>query len=290
MDFEYLINNLLETIKTYDFFVDWEKIENNIKKVEKRLHILNYLIGKENFKEEFFELLKEYPEVVTVFPILIAVRDNKITVLNENMELETLEFKEKKYLTDEEIERYYKFFKETGLEDLLKNRKIKNLVDYVFGVEVGMDTNARKNGIGDLMENIVKKYIENLCKQNKNLDYIFQATKDKIKEKWGINLTLDKTNRKFDFAVFNKNNRKLYLIEVNFYSGGGSKLKATAGEYKALNEFIKNNNSNVQFIWITDGKGWNTAKNPLKESFNSGVIILNLKMVKDGLLKEILNQ
>lgn len=254
MNFEYIINSLLETIKTYNFFVDWEKIENNIKKIEKRLHILNYLIGKENFKEEFFELLKEYPEVITVFPILIAVRDNKITILNENMELETLEFKEKKYLTDEEIERYYKFFKETGLEDLLKNRKIKNLVDYVFGVEVGMDTNARKNRIGDLMENIVKKYIENLCKQNKNLDYIFQATKDKIKQKWGINLTLDKTNRKFDFAVFNKNTKKLYLIEVNFYSGGGSKLKATAGEYRSLNEFIKNNNNNVQFIWITDGK------------------------------------
>lgn len=123
MNFEYIINSLLETIKTYNFFVDWEKIENNIKKIEKRLHILNYLIGKENFKEEFFELLKEYPEVITVFPILIAVRDNKITILNENMELETLEFKEKKYLTDEEIERYYKFFKETGLEDLLKNRK-----------------------------------------------------------------------------------------------------------------------------------------------------------------------
>ncbi|MEO2117871.1 MAG: DpnII family type II restriction endonuclease, partial [Methanocaldococcus sp.] len=147
---------------------------------------------------------------------------------------------------------------------------------------------ARKNRIGNLMENIVEKYIENLCKQNKNLDYIFQATRDKIKQKWGINLTLDKTNRKFDFAVFNKANRKLYLIEVNFYSGGGSKLKATAGEYKALNEFIKNNNNNVQFIWITDGKGWNTAKNPLKESFDSGVVILNLKMVKDGLLKKII--
>ena len=111
--------------------------------------------------------------------------------------------------------------------------------------------------------------------------------KDKIKEKWGINLTLDKTNRKFDFAIFNKNTKKLYLIEVNFYSGGGSKLKATAGEYKALNEFIKNNNNNVQFIWITDGKGWLTALNPLEETFNHNDYVINLYMLKLGILEYI---
>lgn len=206
------------------------------------------------------------------------------------MEFETLDFKEKKELSNEEIEKYYKFFKETGLENLLKNRRIKNLVDYVFGVEVGMDTNARKNRIGKLMENIVKKYIEdNLCSKSDNIEYIFQATKDKILNKWNIDLVLDKTDRNFDFAVFNKTTKMLYLIEVNFYSGGGSKLKATAGEYQTLNEFIKNNNDkNIKFIWITDGKGWKTAKNPLKESFNSGVIILNLEMVKNGLLDKII--
>ena len=293
MDFDDIINTLSETIKTYDFFVDWEKIENNVNKVEKRLNILNYLIGKENFKEEFISLLKEYPEVITTFPILIAVRTHSLTVLNnKTMDLETLEFRERKKLSNEDIEKYYKFFKETGLENLLEDRKIKNLVDYVFGVEVGMDTNARKNRIGKLMENIVKKYIEDdLCSKYDNIEYIFQATKDKILNKWNINLILDKTDRNFDFAIFNKNKGMLYLIEVNFYSGGGSKLKATAGEYQTLNEFITDrNDKNIKFIWITDGKGWETAKNPLKESFNKGVIILNLEMVKNGLLEKIITE
>ena len=293
VDFDDIINTLSETIKTYDFFVDWEKIENNVNKVEKRLNILNYLIGKENFKEEFISLLKEYPEVITTFPILIAVRTHSLTVLNnKTMDLETLEFRERKKLSNEDIEKYYKFFKETGLENLLKDRKIKNLVDYVFGVEVGMDTNARKNRIGKLMENIVKKYIEDdLCSKYDNIEYIFQATKDKILNKWNINLILDKTDRNFDFAIFNKNKGMLYLIEVNFYSGGGSKLKATAGEYQTLNEFITDrNDKNIKFIWITDGKGWETAKNPLKESFNKGVIILNLEMVKNGLLEKIITE
>jgi type II restriction enzyme len=40
VDFDYIINTLSETIKTYDFFVDWEKIGDNIKKTEKRLNIL----------------------------------------------------------------------------------------------------------------------------------------------------------------------------------------------------------------------------------------------------------
>jgi len=293
VNFDDIINTLSETIKTYDFFVDREKIENNVNKVEKRLNILNYLIGKENFKEEFISLLKEYPEVITTFPILIAVRTHSLTVLNnKTMDLETLEFRERKKLSNEDIEKYYKFFKETGLENLLEDRKIKNLVDYVFGVEVGMDTNARKNRIGKLMENIVKKYIEDdLCSKYDNIEYIFQATKDKILNKWNINLILDKTDRNFDFAIFNKNKGMLYLIEVNFYSGGGSKLKATAGEYQTLNEFITDrNDKNIKFIWITDGKGWETAKNPLKESFNKGVIILNLEMVKNGLLEKIITE
>jgi len=293
VDFDDIINTLSETIKTYDFFVYWEKIENNVNKVEKRLNILNYLIGKENFKEEFISLLKEYPEVITTFPILIAVRTHSLTVLNnKTMDLETLEFRERKKLSNEDIEKYYKFFKETGLENLLEDRKIKNLVDYVFGVEVGMDTNARKNRIGKLMENIVKKYIEDdLCSKYDYIEYIFQATKDKILNKWNINLILDKTDRNFDFAIFNKNKGMLYLIEVNFYSGGGSKLKATAGEYQTLNEFITDrNDKNIKFIWITDGKGWETAKNPLKESFNKGVIILNLEMVKNGLLEKIITE
>lgn len=78
----------------------------------------------------------------------------------------------------------------------------------------------------------------------------------------------------------------MYLIEVNYYSGGGSKLKATAGEYQYLHNFLKM--QNLDFIWITDGKGWLTALNPLEETFNHNDYVVNLEMLKNGILDEII--
>ena len=82
------------------------------------------------------------------------------------------------------------------------------------------------------------------------------------------------------------NNGKLILIEVNFYSAGGSKLKATAGEYKELSDMLST--QGLGFIWFTDGKGWNTAKTALQETFEHNDYIFNLDMVKDGVLEEVI--
>jgi len=287
IEFEYLLNTFMDTITTHDFFVDWNKVKINLRKVERLLHLLNYLIGKENFKEEFFSLLKEYPEVIQAFPILIAIRNDKIQVLNEKVEIEVVHFKKYKNLSDEEIERYYRFFRETGLEEIFKNRNIKNLVDYVFGIEVGLDTHARKNRVGILMEKIIEAEIKSLIAKYNYIDYIYQADVNKIKNKWNISIVIDKTDRKFDFAILNTKNNKLFLIEVNFYSGQGSKLKATAGEYISLNNFLKGKNKNVEFLWITDGKGWLSVKNALLEAYNNCVLILNLRAVREGYLEKI---
>ena len=81
-------------------------------------------------------------------------------------------------------------------------------------------------------------------------------------------------------------NHKIYWVETNFYSGGGSKLKSTCGEYKKLYDFC--NENNVQMIWITDGFGWNTTKTPLRETFIHTDYIFNLNMIKDGILNEVL--
>ncbi|MEO2154604.1 MAG: type II restriction endonuclease [Nanoarchaeota archaeon] len=292
-----LFDNMIESIISYEILVDWKKIEEHIKKIEKRLNILNYLIGKENIEKEFFELLQEYPEVVTVFPILVAWREDKINILlskeieNSDFKIYKLEFKEKDTLSKKEIEEYYKFFKNSGLERIIKSKKIKNLVDYVFGVEVGLDTHARKNRVGKLMERIIELYLQSLCKKYNDLEYLKQATAKKIEEKWGIKVPVDKVNRKFDFAVFNKNTEKLFIIEVNFYNSQGSKLKSVAGEFITLNTLIReNSNKNkILFIWITDGKGWNSVHHALEECIEKGLIILNLHMVfKEKLLEKII--
>lgn len=287
LNFDYLMNTLTDSIKTFDYYVDWGKINLNLKKVERMLNLMKSLIGKENFEEKFKDLLNDYPEIVTVFPILLAVREKEQTIINkENLSNLEYSFKKPPFIINKEIQqKYYLFFKETGLEELLKNRKIENLVDYVFGIEVGMDTNARKNRTGTMMESIVKKNLLEICKQD--YSFISQATKDKIHETWNYKIEIDKASRIFDFAIYNEAKQKLFLIEVNFYNGGGSKLKATAGEYSYLYDFLKK--QNTELIWITDGMGWKTARKPLEETFiHNNKQIINLKMLFDGVLSKMI--
>lgn len=99
----------------------------------------------------------------------------------------------------------------------------------------------------------------------------------------------DKANRSFDLAIYNKSNDKLFLLETNYYNGGGSKLKSVCGEFMNLNRLI-GENKNISFIWVTDGQGWKTALNPITEAMAEINNILNLHMIfSDGLLKEILS-
>ena len=170
---------------------------------------------------------------------------------------------------------------------LLQERKIKNLVDYCIGLEVGMGTNARKNRGGKIMEYIIEWHIRNLC-SDLNLEYISQASKSKINSKWNLTLPVDKSSRQYDFAILNNNN-KLVLIETNFFSGGGSKLKSVAGEFQALDLFLKEQELIDKFIWITDGIGWTTSKLPLQEAFIHNDYVINNKMIFDGVLEEIIN-
>ena len=128
-------------------------------------------------------------------------------------------------------EKYYEFLEKSGLARLFQKDGVKNLVDYVMGVEVGLDSNGRKNRGGSLMEEIVESFISELCNKN-SFEYLSQARATVIKSKWGVDVKVDKSERSFDFAVFNPKNKKVKLFEVNFYNGGGSKLKAVCGEFK----------------------------------------------------------
>ncbi|MEG0798651.1 MAG: type II restriction endonuclease [Acidaminococcaceae bacterium] len=282
--FEYLLDHLKETIRTYDFFVAWEKIIDNVSCIEVSLNILNTLIGKENVAQKLKALIKQYPEVVPVIPLLIAVRGKSIKVANFGGNIEYSFVKKKEY-TDAEIEKIVCFAEKCGLLKVIADKNIKNLVDYAVGVEVGLDTNARKNRSGTAMENLIEAYIKAICSKH-NFRYLAQATADKIKHEFGKEVSTDKVDRHFDFAI--DTGDKLFLVEVNYYSGGGSKLKAVAGEFSSLFSLVKN--ENINFIWITDGKGWLTAERPLLETFNAIDFIMNIKMIDEGLLEEIVTK
>ncbi|WP_233705596.1 type II restriction endonuclease [Helicobacter cetorum] len=289
--FNDFIDSLCESIFSWDYFSDFNKAKQNIKTIEKELNLLNYLLNKSNIEQEFIDLIKEYPNIRKALPLLIATRLEKLKESPIVSNLKTLIAENKEYLfvndlNDSILDELLVFFKESGLKSIFKNKEIKNLVDYCFGVEVGLDSNARKNRTGFLMEKIVSQFLEQFCRENPHFSYIGQATQKNIKENFSYDILIDKNNRRFDFALLNQAKHKLFLIEVNYYSSGGSKLKATAGEYQYLNDFIIN--QGIDFIWITDGKGWLTALNPLQETFNHNQYLLNLDMLRQGFLNKIL--
>jgi type II restriction enzyme len=279
--FEYLLSNLKDTIRTYDFFVAWEKALGNVSQIEVALNILNTLIGKDDIEDRLKELIREYPEIVPVIPLLIAVRGTTIKIADIGGDI-TYSFSKKKSYTTEQINDIVLFARKSGLLQVIADKSIKNLVDYAIGVEVGLDTNARKNRSGTAMENLIEVYIKAICDKH-GFKYLAQATAARIEQEFGKAVSTDKADRHFDFAI-NAGNM-LYLVEVNYYGGGGSKLKSVAGEFSSLFGLVKNENTG--FIWITDGKGWLTAKRPLSETFNATDYVMNIDMIEQGLLEEI---
>ena len=285
--FKYFESTLKEKLITWSYFVNWEKVFENVKNIELDLNKLNYLIGKANFDEAFRQLLRSEPGVARSLPALV-VRDGdgtkQFNILvdydNKRLVYEDYDF-EKKAITDEDIEHFIVFVKETGIKQLIESRTIKNLVDYMIGVEAGLDSNARKNRGGDIMEDIVESFISDICKRN-NYKYLSQANAQKIHDAFRVDVPVDKSSRRYDFAIHN--GRQIFLVETNFYGSGGSKLKATAGEYRNLHSVLAGGHP---LIWITDGAGWRSTLRPLQEAFNDMDYVLNLNMLENRVLEHI---
>jgi type II restriction enzyme len=285
--FNYFFKTILPENRTWDYFINWEKVFLGVEKYKIELNILNSLCGTNNFNEDFQKILNKYPEVINVFPLLLGLRENSISVL-DILKLPNFEFTEFNFnqtnLNIERINEYLDFFEKSGLKKLILKGGLTNLKDYSYGVEVGLDTNGRKNRGGTIMEDLVEKILKEVYHLNNN-ELVSQSNSTIVRKKLGIDLPVDKSNRRPDFVI--KKNNKIFWVETNFYSGGGSKLKSTCGEYKSLFDFCKSNN--INFIWITDGNGWNSCPQPLKETFLHTDYVFNLTMMKDGILNELIS-
>jgi type II restriction enzyme len=240
-DFQKFMSQLSETNATLDYFTDFDKVIENIKPITLKLNQLNYLIGKENLEQAINEIYEENPKSFEVLDILIAVRkkDKKkvISATNQVKLLSDYFHSPKQILT---------YIESTGLATIFKNKNITNLVDYVFGIEVGLDTNARKNRGGSNMETLVASVFDAaniFYKREVNSD-IFPVIK-----------SLGKDIKCFDFVI--KTKTTTYLIETNFYNVGGSKLSEIARAYSDVAPKI-NEYKDYEFVWITDGEGWHT--------------------------------
>ena len=228
--FEKFIETLnLKGITQFDYFVNWGKVFKNITPIEKELNLLNTAIGKEDIEAALFDILKTYPKTIKTVPTLLAIRDKSVEVLIDSTAFiyKNFDFNLKE-VTDEKIHDVVNLLIESGFAELIKTKQIKSIPDYCIGVEVGLDSNGRKNRGGTSMEKLVESFVAIFCHEH-NLAYLAQANAKKIKEVWGIDIAVDKSSRIIDFVI--KKDAQLFFIECNFYGGGGSKLKSTATEY-----------------------------------------------------------
>ena len=276
-DFTAWLSKFKKSIANYDYYVDFRKIHDNVDKIKVELNILNSLIGSKNIEVDFDNIIEKYPETLKCIPILLAVRSNEIYAIDGEGEF-IYQFKKLNY----SVEQYKTFMRKTGLFDLIKNHLVNNLVDYVTGVETGLDSNGRKNRGGHLMEDLVESYI----KKSGNIEYYKEIYIHEIQNKWGIDLSAisnkGKAEKRFDFVV--KTDNMIYAIETNFYGGGGSKLNETARAYSDVAPKI-NQYPNDEIVWITDGQGWITAKNKLEEAYNIIPSLYNLITLEDFIKK-----
>lgn len=263
--FDLFISQLRETNATLDFYCDFPKITKNVADIEISLNTLNYLIGKEDLRTAVQALWNRDKRVFEVMDILIATRkkDGKKYIDNDGSmhSIQSL---------FSSVDGVMKFIEGTGLDTVFKNKDVKDMVDYVFGIETGLDTNARKNRSGEITEKLVARIFDNA-----RIKYRQQVSS---KEFPAISEVLGVDQKVFDFSITAKN--KTYLIEVNFYSGGGSKLNEVARSYTDVAPKV-NSVPGFEFVWITDGEGWNSAKNKLEEAFAAIPKIYNLTTISD---------
>ncbi len=257
--FDVFLSQLKETNATLGFFTDFSKVCLSVAKIAVKLNQLNFLLGKDNLRAAVELIYNENPKAFEVLDILVAVRKkDKKLVLNEKLQPVLLE----SYFND--VDSICAYIEGTGLGEVFRSKKITNLVDYVFGVEVGLDTNARKNRSGKLMAKAVAKVFTEA-----GIVYEEEVNSTTFNDLKGLGKDL----KRFDFVIRKKD--KIFLIETNFYNDGGSKPNEVARSYSDIAPKI-NANKKYEFVWITDGKGWLKAKNKLEEAYGIIPRVYNL--------------
>ena len=264
-DFKQFMSQLAETNATLDFYTDFSKIRENVRSIEIKLNTLNYLIGKTDFDAAVKELWDNDNRVFSVLDILIATRKKQRKKYLDDMG--------KPHLVHELLNSYkgvLKFLKETGVADVLQNKDVKNLVDYVFGVEAGLDTHARKNRSGDITELLLHRILS-----ANGIEHRMEVSSHEFPK---LQEALGTDEKRFDFMI--KTKRCTYLIEVNYYNEGGSKLNEITRAYRELSPIV-NKVDGFESVWATDGRGLNSAKNKIEEAYNGIDRMYNFESLSD---------
>lgn len=280
-EFNDWLRSFRNSIADYAYYVDFDTVYKNVDGIKVELNILNSLIGSKRIENDFDSLVSKYPEVLRCIPILLAKRELDIFCMDRDGAL-NFNFAKMKNTSEE----YKMFMRKTGLFNLMENKIIGNLNDYVLGVEAGLNSNGRKNRGGHLMEDLVEGFIQK-SGFIKNKTYFKEMYLSDVEKMTGLNLSAlsnaGSVSKRFDFVIIS--NKCAYACECNFYASGGSKLNETARSYKTL-ALESKGISGFKFVWFTDGTGWFSARNNLEETFDVLSDLYNIKDLEDGVLSK----
>lgn len=281
-NFNEWLGKFRDSIANYEYYIDFEKVHRNVDNIKLELNILNALIGSSDIENEFLRIVSRYPETLKCIPLLLAVRANEIYAIDGDGEF-SYDFKNMNCSP----EQYSMFMRKTGLFDLMEKHIVHSLIDYATGVETGLDSNGRKNRGGHLMEDLVESFIVK-AGYVKGQTYFKEMYIHEITGKWGIDLSAisnqGKAEKRFDFVIKTKN--MIYGIETNFYASGGSKLNETARSYKQIAQEVDTIDG-FTFIWFTDGKGWQSARRNLEETFDVLDTVYSIDDLEKGIIENL---
>lgn len=302
-DFDAWINQFQTTLNTASSFVDWNRISINVNKYRKSVLLMERLLDSddEHIDDDFRQLASGNPEVLPGIPILIAMHAKTVNVYDSTSDgdlfknhVRTLDFA---HPDTDDIEQYVSFMRSSGLfSHLMELKRMKDhpLLCNMIGIETGLDSNARKNRNGHVMEDLIENKLKDY-----GVEYHKEMTVAEIESRYGLDLSPLSAhdgvsssgvfNKRFDFVVFSKG--MVYAIEVNFYNGGGSKLNETARSYELMFRKSMEVQGEFKFLWITDGAGWRTCRNALRSTYaEAGNRIISLNEVRDGFLGELFDE
>ena len=267
--FSVFFDNITEIKIGLDYYTDFKKVINKVNTISLRLTQLNYLVGQKDMRKAVEELWKENPKAFSVMGILVAVRkkQNKKAWGRDGSERLV-------YNYFDSVDHIMEFIEDSGLLIVLQDKHIKNLVDYVFGVETGLDTHGRKNRIGEIMASKIAQQFDET-----NISYEREVQSKNFP---AIKSVLGKDSKRFDFAISCPS--KKYLVEVNYYGTQGSKVTEIPRSYMDVAKKI-NSVEGFEFVWITDGIGWKKAKEQLNEAYDEIPNVYNLNTLQDFINK-----
>lgn len=274
--FDYFFDTLLPTNRTYEYYVNWEKVKDNVITYLTEICLLNSLTRIDVLEREakLIEIISKYPEVIPVVPLIIAIRERNVVVLDIGDQLFYKKFKFNEKLKEEEILDIVEFCKKSGILDLFG--EINDLYAYLLGMEVGLDSNARKNRSGKIFEHLVGLLLKDRLRDYPSFTLKEEDSSLEIKRK-----------KRADFVIYHNNSPKI-VLECNFYASTGSKPIEVANAYIDLDHKCKE--KNLMLVWVTDGPAWPKMRNTIERTFNEIDFPMNYKILDeqiDSILKHI---